>query len=159
MKNFSDVYRKPFFACIFCVIYSAFSLGLSIFGQWVSSTPSPRIFFIPVFFRQLDNRLPLFYSYCRIGNILSAERHDNCIINLIEKENIMNLATFNPEQALDSFFDTKRFFRFPRTLEEQSIVLTKVNVIEKDDAFHLEAENHAWPRKRLRSIFVTAYWS
>ena len=59
----------------------------------------------------------------------------------------MNLATFNPEQALDSFFDTKRFFRFPRTLEEQSIVLTKVNVIEKDDAFHLEAENHGMTRK------------
>ena len=55
----------------------------------------------------------------------------------------MNLAIFNPEQALDSFFDTKPFFRFHRTLEEQSIVLTRVNVIEKDDAFHLEAENHA----------------
>ena len=63
-------------------------------------------FFHPYFFRHLDNRLPPFYSYCRIRNILPAKRHDNCIINLIEKVNIMNLVTFNPKQALDSFFDT-----------------------------------------------------
>lgn len=52
----------------------------------------------------------------------------------------MNLVTFNPEQALDSFFDTDPFFGFPRPHEEQPTVLPKVNVIEKDDAFHLEAE-------------------
>jgi hypothetical protein len=34
MKKLSDIYRKPFFACIFCVIYSAFLLGLSLFGKW-----------------------------------------------------------------------------------------------------------------------------
>ena len=52
----------------------------------------------------------------------------------------MNLITFNPEQALDSFFDTDRFFGFPRANLENPTVLPKVNVIEKDEAFHLEAE-------------------
>ncbi|MBT5633264.1 MAG: hypothetical protein HOJ13_11090 [Nitrospina sp.] len=33
MKNFSDIYRKPFFACIFCVIYTALSFGIALFGQ------------------------------------------------------------------------------------------------------------------------------
>jgi hypothetical protein len=57
-------------------------------------------FFIPVFFRHLDNRLPPFYTYWKIRNILSAERHDNYIIILIEKGNIMHLVTFNPKQAI-----------------------------------------------------------
>jgi hypothetical protein len=46
----------------------------------------------------------------------------------------MSLVTFSPEQALDSFYG------FPRTHEEQSTVLTKANMVEKDDVFHLEAE-------------------
>ena len=52
----------------------------------------------------------------------------------------MNLVTFNPEQTLDSFFDTDRFFGFPRANLDHPTVLPKVNVIEKDEAFHIEAE-------------------
>ena len=52
----------------------------------------------------------------------------------------MNLVTFNPEQTLDHFFDTDRFFGVPRTNWGNTEVLPKVNVIEKDDVFHLEAE-------------------
>jgi HSP20 family molecular chaperone IbpA len=110
-------------------------------------------FFHPCFFRQLENRLPPFYSYCRIRNILSAQRHDNCIINLIEKGNIMSLVTFNQEQALDSFFDTDRFFGVPRTHEEQPTVLPKVNVIKKNDAFYLEAENPGMTQKDVSIEF------
>ena len=54
----------------------------------------------------------------------------------------MNLATFNPEQALDRFFDTDRLFGFPRAnlFHDHPTVLPKINVIEKDEAFHIEAE-------------------
>ena len=54
----------------------------------------------------------------------------------------MNLVTFNPEQAFDSFFDSDRFFGFPRAnlFHDHPTVLPKVNVIEKDEAFHIEAE-------------------
>jgi len=54
----------------------------------------------------------------------------------------MNLVTFNPEQALDRFFDTDRFFGFPRAnlFHDHPTVLPKINVIEKDEAFHIEAE-------------------
>ena len=52
----------------------------------------------------------------------------------------MSLVTFTPEQSLDGFFDTDRFYGFPRVHEQQQEVLPKVNVIEKDEAFHLEAE-------------------
>jgi hypothetical protein len=67
----------------------------------------------------------------RIRNIISAEIHDNCIINLIEKKNIMNLATFIQKQALDGFIDADRFFGFPfsRTYKEQQTVLPKINLI------------------------------
>jgi hypothetical protein len=33
MKNFSDIYKKPFFACVFCVIYTALSFGVALFGN------------------------------------------------------------------------------------------------------------------------------
>jgi len=65
----------------------------------------------------------------------------------------MNLVTFNPEQALDSFFDTDRFFGFPREHGEQPTVLPKVNVIEKDDAFHLEAETPGMTQKDVSIEF------
>lgn len=65
----------------------------------------------------------------------------------------MNLVTFNPEQALDSFFDTDRFFGFPRTHGEHPTVLPKVNVIEKDDAFHLEAETPGMTQKDVSIEF------
>ena len=52
----------------------------------------------------------------------------------------MNLITFNPEQALDSLFDSDRFFGFHRANLEHPVVLPKVNVVEKDEAFYLEAE-------------------
>ena len=52
----------------------------------------------------------------------------------------MNLVTLNPEQTLDSFFDTDRFFGFPRANLDHPIALPKVNVVEKDEAFYLEAE-------------------
>jgi hypothetical protein len=48
----------------------------------------------------------------------------------------MNLVFFNAEQDLNIYFDTD-FSRFPRTHEKQPTALPKVNVIEKDDAFHL----------------------
>jgi HSP20 family protein len=65
----------------------------------------------------------------------------------------MNLVTFNPEQALDRFFDTDRFFGFPRTHGEHSTVLPKVNVIEKDEAFHLEAETPGMTEKDVSVEF------
>ena len=52
----------------------------------------------------------------------------------------MNLVTFNPEKELDSFFDTDSYFGFPRIHAEQSLVLPKVNVVEKEEAFYLYAE-------------------
>jgi len=65
----------------------------------------------------------------------------------------MNLVTFNPEQALDRFFDTDRFFGFPRTKWDQPTVLPKVNVIEKDEAFHLEAETPGMTEKDVSVEF------
>jgi HSP20 family protein len=59
----------------------------------------------------------------------------------------MNLVTFNPEQALDRFFDTDQFFGFPRIHGEQTSILPKVNVIEKDEAFHMEAETPGMTQK------------
>ena len=53
----------------------------------------------------------------------------------------MNLVTFNPEKELDSFFDTDSYFGFPRIHAEQSSVLPKVNVVDKEEAFHLYAES------------------
>jgi HSP20 family protein len=52
----------------------------------------------------------------------------------------MNLVTFNPEKELDSFFDTDSYFGFPRIQAEQSSVLPKVNIVEKEEAFYLYAE-------------------
>lgn len=65
----------------------------------------------------------------------------------------MNLVTFNPEQTLDRFFDTDRFFGFPRLDGNQSTVLPKVNVIEKDEAFHLEAETPGMTQKDVSVEF------
>ena len=65
----------------------------------------------------------------------------------------MNLVTFNPEQALDRFFDTDQFFGFPRTHGEQPTVLPKVNVIEKEEAFHLEAEAPGMTQKDVSIEF------
>lgn len=54
----------------------------------------------------------------------------------------MNLVTFNPEETLDRFFDTNRFFDFPQAsmFRDTEATHPKVNVIEKDGAYHLEAE-------------------
>jgi HSP20 family protein len=65
----------------------------------------------------------------------------------------MNLVTFNPERALDQLFDTDRFFGFPRENGEQAVVLPKVNVIEKEDAFHLEAETPGMTEKDISVEF------
>jgi len=32
MSKFFDIYKKPFFACAICVIYTAVSLGIALFG-------------------------------------------------------------------------------------------------------------------------------
>jgi HSP20 family protein len=69
------------------------------------------------------------------------------------KENIMNLVTFNPEQTLDSFFDTDRFFGFPIDNLDHSIALPKVNVVEKDEAFYLEAETPGMTDKDISVEF------
>ncbi len=54
----------------------------------------------------------------------------------------MSLVTFNSEQALDRFLDTAPFFGFPQTnrSHDHSTVLPRVNIIETDEAFCLEAE-------------------
>ena len=52
----------------------------------------------------------------------------------------MNLVTFNPETELDSFFDKDSYFGFPRFRAEHSSVLPKVNIVEKEEAFYLNAE-------------------
>ncbi len=54
----------------------------------------------------------------------------------------MSLVTYHPEQGLDKFFDTDRFFQVPRArwASEEEAVLPKVNVTENDNSFHLEAE-------------------
>ena len=31
---FKQIYKKPFFACVFCVIYSAVSFAIALFGKW-----------------------------------------------------------------------------------------------------------------------------
>jgi HSP20 family molecular chaperone IbpA len=59
----------------------------------------------------------------------------------------MNRVFLNPEQDLNIFFDTDLFFRFPRKHEEQPTALPRVNVIEKDDVFHLEAETPGMTQK------------
>ena len=38
MNKLSDIYKKPVFACIFCVIYTALSFGLALFGKWAFKT-------------------------------------------------------------------------------------------------------------------------
>ena len=52
----------------------------------------------------------------------------------------MNLVTFNPDHTLDRIFDTDRFFGFPPSNLGRFAVMPKVNVIEKDEAFYIEAE-------------------
>jgi len=32
MDKLSNIYKKPFFACVFCVIYMAISFGVALFG-------------------------------------------------------------------------------------------------------------------------------
>jgi hypothetical protein len=68
----------------------------------------------------------------------------------------MNLVFFNPEQDLNIYFYTD-FFRFPRTHEEQTTALPKVNVIGKDDACHLEAETPSMTQKDVSNEFQTTY--
>lgn len=65
----------------------------------------------------------------------------------------MNLVTFNPEQTLDRLFDTDPFFGFPHAYGEQPTALPKVNVIEKDEAFHLEAETPGMTEKDVSIEF------
>ena len=65
----------------------------------------------------------------------------------------MNLVTFNPEQTLDSFFGTDKFFGFPRANLDHSIALPKVNVVEKDEAFYLEAETPGMTDKDISVEF------
>ena len=52
----------------------------------------------------------------------------------------MNLVNFNPDQELNGFFDTDSYFGFPQLHAEHSSNLPKVNVVEKDKAFYLDAE-------------------
>jgi HSP20 family protein len=65
----------------------------------------------------------------------------------------MNLVTFNSDQTLDSFFDTDRFFGFPRANQDHLIALPKVNVVEKDEAFYLEAETPGMTDKDISVEF------
>ena len=65
----------------------------------------------------------------------------------------MTLVTFNPEQALDRFFDNDPFSGFPKAHWDHPTALPKVNVIEKDDAFYLEAETPGIPEKNVSIEF------
>jgi HSP20 family protein len=70
-----------------------------------------------------------------------------------KRRNIMSLITYNPEHTLDNFFDTDRFFGFPRANLGNYTVMPKVNVVEKDDAFHLEAETSGMTEKDVSIEF------
>ncbi len=65
----------------------------------------------------------------------------------------MNLVTFNPDHVLDRFFDTDRFFGFPRVTGDHSAIMPRVNVIEKDEAFYLEAETPGMTEKDVSVEF------
>ena len=54
----------------------------------------------------------------------------------------MSLVTWHPEEALDNFFDTDRFFNVKpnRLYTEAETVVPRVNVTENENFFHLEAE-------------------
>jgi HSP20 family protein len=54
----------------------------------------------------------------------------------------MNLVTFEPEPILDHFFHTNPFYDFPKTSRRHKNMQEwpKVNVIENDRAFVIEAE-------------------
>ena len=54
----------------------------------------------------------------------------------------MSLVTWHPEEALDNFFDTDRFFNVKpnRFYTEGETVVPRVNVTENENFFHLEAE-------------------
>ncbi len=65
----------------------------------------------------------------------------------------MKLTTFDPAQALDRFFDTDRFFGFPQAKWGQPTVLPKVNVIEENEAFYLDAETPGMTEKDVSVEF------
>jgi HSP20 family protein len=65
----------------------------------------------------------------------------------------MNLVTFNPEKHLDSFFDIDTFFGLPRSNVEDSSVLPKVNIVEKKEAFYLDAETPGMTQKDVSVLF------
>ena len=74
-------------------------------------------------------------------NILSAENHDKPNFNCILLEDyIMSLVTWHPEEALDNFFDTNRFFNVKPDRFYTETVVPRVNVTENKNFFHLEAE-------------------
>ena len=54
----------------------------------------------------------------------------------------MSLVTWHPEEALDNFFDTDRFFNVKpnQWYTEAETVVPRVNVTENENFFHLEAE-------------------
>jgi len=54
----------------------------------------------------------------------------------------MSLVTWHPEEALDTIFNTDRFFNVKpnRWRAEADTILPKVNVTENEDSFQLEAE-------------------
>jgi HSP20 family protein len=65
----------------------------------------------------------------------------------------MNLVTFNPKQNLDSFFNTDSFFGLPSVYGEHSSILPKVNVVEKEDGFYLDAETPGFNQKDISIEF------
>jgi HSP20 family molecular chaperone IbpA len=66
----------------------------------------------------------------------------------------MNLVFLKPEQDLNIYFDTDLLFRFPRIHKEQRTALPKVNVIENNDAFQLEAETLGMTQKDVSIEFL-----
>jgi hypothetical protein len=60
-----------------------------------------------------------------------------------KRRNIMSLITYNPEHTLDNFFDTDRFFGFPRANLGNYTVMPKVNVVEKMMRFILKQKLQA----------------
>ena len=89
------------------------------------------------------------YIYSK-DNILSAENHDNPNFNCTLLEDyIMSLVTWHPEEALDNFFDTDRFFNVKPNQWYTETVVPRVNVTENENFFHLEAETPGMQDKHI----------
>jgi len=63
----------------------------------------------------------------------------------------MSLATWHTGNSFENFFDTEPFFvtKNNKWFAEEEILLPKVNVIENENSFHLEAETPGMLKKDI----------